>query len=76
MVDIETARKHYNAWLEADLKVSQGLIYKIGSRMLTRANVGEIRRQMDYWGRKVKELEDASLGKNMSRVRRYIPRDL
>lgn len=76
MVDLETAKKHYDAWLEADLKVSQGLIYKVGSRMLTRANVSEIRRQMDYWGGKVKELEAVSSGRNTSRVRRYVPRDL
>lgn len=76
MVDLETAKNHYKAWLEADLKVSQGLIYKVGSRMLTRANVSEIRKQMDYWGNKVKELEEVSTGRNMSRVRRFVPRDL
>lgn len=76
LIDSKTARKHFNAWLEAELKVSQGQSYTIGSRTLTRAHISEVRKTLDYWRRKVQEAEMIESGRSVSRVRRFIPRDL
>lgn len=76
LVDAETARMHYNAWLEAELKVSQGQSYTIGSRTLTRVHISEIRKTLDYWKNIVLQAEAFEYGRNTSRVRRFIPRDL
>jgi hypothetical protein len=71
MIDLERAKKHLNAWLDAELAVTTGQSYSIGSRSLTRANLSEISKQINYWRREVSRLE----GKGR-RARRFVPRDL
>lgn len=60
------------AWLDAELAVSTGQSYRIGTRQLTRANLSEIRERITYWSREVSRLE----GKGSRRVFRAVPRDL
>lgn len=76
MIDLETARTHLKAWLDAELKVTGGQSYSIGSRSLTYANISEIRKQIDYWRNQVANLEVLALGGKNSRSRRFVPRDL
>nr|WP_238938005.1 DUF6148 family protein [Anaerobacillus isosaccharinicus] len=38
-ITLERARKHLEAWLEAELAVSTGQAYRIGTRQLQRANL-------------------------------------
>lgn len=76
MIDLETARIHLKAWLDAELKVTGGQSYSIGSRSLTYANISEIRKQIDYWRNQVANLEVLASGRKNSRSRRFIPRDL
>lgn len=47
-ISLEIARKHLSAWLEAELEVTTHQSYTIGSRSLTKANLGEIRQQIDF----------------------------
>lgn len=75
-IKLETAQKHLDAWLEAELTVTTGQSYTIGSRVLTRANLTEIRNAIDYWNKKVVELENAKKAGGRNRVRRVVPRDL
>lgn len=70
--NLETAREHLNAWLQAELAVSTGQSYKIGSRQLQRADLPEIRKQIQFWKKEVQALE----GKPRRRVTRVVPRDL
>jgi len=70
-ITLGTAQNHLDAWLEAELTVSTGQSYTIGSRQMTRANLGEIRQQIVFWERKVKALS----GKGKKRVFGVIPRD-
>lgn len=58
-ITLETAQKHSDAWLEAELTVTTGQSYTIGSRVLTRANLTEIRNAIDYWNKKVIALDNA-----------------
>lgn len=69
---LETAKKHLNAWLEAELAVSTGQSYRIGSRQLTRADLAEIRQQIKFWRQEVARLE----GRGARKVLRVVPRDL
>ena len=75
-ITLETAQKHSDAWLEAELTVTTGQSYTIGSRVLTRANLTEIRNAIDYWNKKVIALENAKKAGGRNRVRRVVPRDL
>jgi predicted RecB family nuclease len=69
---IETAKAHLQAWLDADLAVSTGQSYRIGSRQLTRADTSEIRKQIAFWRTEVAKIEN----KRSRRVMRVVPRDL
>lgn len=71
-MDLERAKKHLNAWLDAELAISTGQSYTIGSRSLTRASLSEVRKQITYWRREVARLE----GRGSRRVFRAVPRDL
>ena len=75
-IKLEKAQKHLDAWLEAELTVTTGQSYTIGSRALTRANLTEIRNAIDYWNKKVIGLENAKKAGSRNRVRRVVPRDL
>ena len=73
---IEIARYHLNAWLEAELEVTTHQSYKIGSRSLTRADLAEIRKQIEFWQNRVAKLENAEKRGGRNRVLRAVPRDL
>jgi len=70
-MDLQTAKTHLKAWLDAELAVSTGQSYIIGTRQLNRASLSEIRRQITYWQREISRLE----GKGSRRVFRAVPRD-
>lgn len=53
---LEEARIHLEAWKAADLAVASGKSYRIGSRQLQRADVSEIRGQINYWQKKINKL--------------------
>lgn len=45
----ELCSKKLNTWLAAEEAVATGQSYQIGTRMLTRADLKQIRAQMEYW---------------------------
>jgi len=69
----ERAKKHLEAWLDADLAVSTGQTYQMGSRSLTRAHASEIRKNILFWEKKVNQYSQKRSG---IRMKRMIPRDL
>ena len=73
---IEIARHHLNAGLEAELELTTHQSYKIGSRSLTKADLGEIRKQIEFWQNRVAQLENAEKRGGRNRVVRVVPRDL
>ena len=73
---IEIARHHLNAWLEAELELTTHQSYKIGSRSLTKADLGEIRKQIEFWQNRVAQLENAEKRGGRNRVVRVVPRNL
>lgn len=75
-ITLETAQRHLDAWLEAELAVTNAQSYTIGSRTMTKADLGEIRRAIEYWQGKVATLENVAKTGGRNRVRRFVPRDL
>jgi len=69
---LDTAKTHLQAWLDAELAISTGQSYRIGSRQLERADLAEVRKQINYWRNEVSKLE----GNRTRRVMRVVPRDL
>lgn len=56
---LEEAKAHLEAWKAADLAVATGKSYRIGSQQLQRADVAEIRGQINYWQKQVNKLSGA-----------------
>lgn len=75
-VTLEIAKKHLDAWLTAELEVTTHQSYTIGSRSLTKANLSEIRKQIQFWENEVARLENISKRGGRNRVFRTVPRDL
>ncbi|SHG90151.1 DUF6148 family protein [Tepidibacter thalassicus] len=73
---LEVAKKHLEAWLTAELEVTTSQSYSIGSRSLTKANLPEIRKQIQFWKNEVEKLKNISKRKGRNRVMRVVPRDL
>lgn len=71
---LEEAKQHLQAWMEAELAVSTGQKYKIGTRELTRADLGEIAERISFWSNEVERLKRGR-GRG-ARVLRVVPRDL
>lgn len=75
-ISLEIAKKHLDAWLTAELEVTTHQSYTIGSRSLTKANLSEIRKQIEYWSDQVARLEKIEKRGGRNRVYRAVPRDL
>ena len=76
MITVERAKTHLNAWLDAELAISTGQSYTIGSRSLTRANLTEVRKQIEYWKNELTKAEINESGRKVRRSQRFMPRDL
>ena len=75
-ITLEVAKKHLDMWLEAESQVAINQAYTIGGKSFTRADLGEIRRQIEYWSNKVSALENVAKNKGRNRTYRIVPRDL
>lgn len=75
-ITLKIAQKHLDAWLEAEMAVTNAQSYTIGSRTMTKANLAEIRKAIEYWSNKVAELENLQKHGGRNRAYRAVPRDL
>ncbi len=55
-ITTQQAQEHLDLWLAADMAVTKGQAYSIGSRSLTRANAKEIRDSITFWDKRVRDL--------------------
>ena len=65
-----------NTWLAAEESVATGQSYQIGSRMLTRADLKQIREEMEYWAGKLAEAEAEETSGGRNRLWHSVPRDV
>ena len=72
----ELCQQKLNTWIAAEESVATGQSYQIGTRMLTRANLKEIREEMEYWGKKLAEAEAEEKAGGRNRLYRFCPRDV
>lgn len=75
-ITLETAKKHLDMWLEAESQVAINQAYSIGGKSFTRANLAEIRKQVEYWSNMVAKLENVKKRRCRNRSFRIVPRDL
>lgn len=55
-ITLAQAEAKLQTWLDAEDAVATGQEYSIGGRRLSRANLDEIRKTIDYWEKKVLRL--------------------
>lgn len=73
-ITLQQADDMLQRWLNAEKAVATGQSYRIGSRSLERANLSEIRKQIDYWRAEVERLKTGR--RRGPRFVRVIARDL
>ena len=71
----ELCKKKLAIWMDAEDRVATGQRYQIGDRSLTRADLRQIREQMEYWAGKLKEAEAEEKRGGRNRMFRAVPRD-
>ena len=72
----ELCNKKRNTWLAAEEAVATGQSYQIGNRMLTRADLKQIREQMEYWAGKLAQAEAEEKSGGRNRAYRAVIRDV
>lgn len=63
-------------WLDAEAAIAAGQRYQIGTRMLTRADLKQVREEMEYWASRLAEAEAEEKNRGRNRVYRFVPRDI
>lgn len=63
-------------WLDAEQAIATGQSYRIGNRELTRADLTQVRNQMEYWAEKLAEADAAEKHSGRNRAYRVLIRDL
>lgn len=71
---LEMATQYLDAWRAAELAISTGQSYTIGTRSLTRVNMTEVRKQIAYWENQIDMIVNRRRGG--ARAVRIVPRDL
>jgi hypothetical protein len=72
----ELCERKLNTWLAAEESIATGQSYQIGTRMLTRADLDEVRKEMEYWAEKLAEAEAEDKTGGRNKAYRFVPRDL
>lgn len=75
-ITLETARKHLDMWLEAEEEIAVNQAYTIKDKSFTRADLGQVRKEIDYWSAKVAALENIASKKGRNKTYKIVPRDL
>lgn len=74
-ISLEVAQKHLEEWLEAELEITTHQSYRLMDRTLTKADLGEVRRMVEFWEGKVNSLVRKSKSGGRNRAFQVIPRD-
>lgn len=72
----ELCEKKLNTWLAAEEAIATGQRYQIGTRMLTRADLEEVRKEMEYWAAKLAEADAESKSGGRNRMYHFVARDV
>ena len=65
---IEILKSRLQLYLEAEAAILRGQEYRIGSRMLRRPDLSEVRKMIDDLAEEIDRLEGFNLGRRIKRV--------
>lgn len=72
----EFCRKRLEMWLDAEAAITTGQRYQIDDRSLTRADLYDVRKQIEFWEGKLAAVEAEEQHGGRNRVFRAVIRDL
>ena len=72
----EMCQKKLNTWLAAEEAIATGQSYQIGSRMRARADLKQVREEVEYWAGKLGEAEAEDKHGGRNRAYRAVARDV
>ncbi len=72
----ELCKRKLETWLAAEESISTGQSYQIRTRMLTRADLKEVREEMEYWAGKLAEAEAEEKQGGRNSIYRIVQRDV
>jgi hypothetical protein len=67
-ITLDIAQAHLDTWLAAETKVAAGQVVVHKGSQLTRADLGQIRLQIDYWAKYVERLSRNASGLCVQRL--------
>lgn len=73
---VKICQEKLNTWLAAEESIATGQRYQIGTRMLTRADLDDVRKEMEYWAGKLAEAEAEEKNGGRNRLYRFVARDV
>ena len=71
----EICKEKLKTWMAAEDAIATGQSYQIGTRMLTRASLKQVREQIEYWAGRLAEAEAAEQRGGRNRIFQFVPRD-
>ncbi len=74
--DKATCERKLKVWMDAEEAIATGQRYQIGTRMLTRADLEAVRKEMEYWATKLAEAEAEEKSGGRNRLYRFVARDV
>ena len=72
----ELCQQKLNTWLAAEEAVATGQSYQSGTRVLTRADLKQVREQMEYWAKNLADAEAEERHNGRNRGYRVVYRDV
>lgn len=72
----ELCNQKLKTWLDAEEAIATGQSYQIGNRTLTRADLKQVREQMEYWAGKLAQAEAEEKNGGRNRAYRAVIRDV
>ena len=76
MFSKELCQRKLNTWLAAEESIATGQSYQIGRRVLTRADLKQVRDEMEYWATRLAEAEAEEKNGGRNRAYRVLFRDI
>ena len=72
----ELCRQRLKIWLAAEEAIATGQRYQIEGRSLTRADLYDVRKELEYWAGKLAEAESEEQSGGYIRAYHFVPRDV
>ena len=72
----ELCKRKLETWLAAEESIATGQSYQIGTRTLTRADLKQVREEMEYWAGKLAEAEAEETKGGRNRLYHAVLRDV